>query len=209
MELRDMLRVMNALIDIIMFVLFIFFSAFAQATDSSEIQFPKYDFIIAEYCLSFETDTRFAGDKGWKLLRYEQFTPLIIKIQTRSYDYNYGISANLDADIKFSTFFLKKSDAICIGGKSHGESFKCRLDRYGEYNIYDYFDVLYLYLQKIDSAGLSVLFGKVFPIKWNLEFEIDKQPHNISGSYNIKISGMCNKEQLKKIEKSKKNEKSK
>jgi hypothetical protein len=190
---------MNAPINIIILALFTFVSALAQATDSSKIQLPKYDFIIAEYCLSFETDTRFAGDKGWKLLRYEQFTPLTIKIQTRSYDYNYGISANLDADIKFSTFFLKKMDATCIGKRSHGESFECRLDRHGEYNIYDYFNVLYLYSQKIDSAGLSVLFGKVFPIKWNLEFEIDEHPHNISGSYNIKISGICNEEQLKKI----------
>jgi hypothetical protein len=149
-------------------------------------------YIIAEYCFSFDTD------RGWKLLLYEQIVPLTIKIQTESQHYDYSMYANLEANIKFTATPVGSSNS-CIGTSSNPnkKTYKCKLDRNVEYNIYERFNTLYS-IQKIDTAQIAVLFDKVFPVEWNLEFKIDYQPHNLSGSYNIKISGICNEEQLKK-----------
>jgi hypothetical protein len=218
MELPDMLQAMNAQIKIATFVLFAF--NFARGADCMQKQDkyiekayeiaktdPTEKHITAEYCLYFDTqnDGCILFD-GWKLLLYEQFIPSIFMIQARSYDNSSSISANLDADIKFSANFGSVSSA-CVARNQKG-LYKCRVDVNEEYNIYERFDTLHSE-QKIDTAQIVTLFDKVFLIKWNLEFKIDYQPHKLSGSYNIKISGMCNKEQLKKIAESKKNEKNK
>ncbi|MDR0518399.1 MAG: hypothetical protein LBH25_15310 [Fibromonadaceae bacterium] len=158
------------------------------------------DNIIAKYCLSSDKD----GE--WELLSYERFIPLTIKIQTKSNEYNGFLGANLNADIKFiSGYNMNTGSFGCtssLGTLKKG--YICRGNTDIEYNIYDYLDTLHTdyNLPKIDSAGISVLFEKVFPVKWNLDYSIDNQPLNISGIYNVKISGFCNKEQLKKIEKS-------
>ncbi|MCL2281968.1 MAG: hypothetical protein FWC26_01460 [Fibromonadales bacterium] len=176
--------------------LFLFFETFAFAYELEKIgNIDKYDTITAEYCMSWD------ADRGWKLLRYEQYAPLILNIQTKSYDYDYTISVSLDADIKFSTIFLKQFGSTRIGyNPNTKKGFKGKIDRNEEHNIYDSFGTLYTYQQKIDTAKISVLFNKVFPVKWNIKFEIDYQPLDLSGSYNAKISGICNEEQLKKIE---------
>jgi len=211
---------MNAQINAVALVLFAIDFVFAF-----ENKIAEYDSITAEYCINFDTEYELkkkdktakcdfitteccldsSTNKKWELLLYKQFVPLIFKIQTKSHKYNSDMSAYLDADIKFYTFSIMGSDRNCIGVSSNGKNFRCEINMDKEYmdkeyNIYDYFHTLYFYSQKIDSVQISVLFDKVFPIKWNLKFEIDKQPHNLSGSYNIKISGICNEEQLKKIE---------
>jgi hypothetical protein len=202
-----MLQAMNAQIKITIFALFAF--NFAQGAGSMQKQ-DKYigktneitkvdsvkEYITAEYCLYFDTQ-----NDNWELLLYEQFIPFIFKIQTKSYDNSSPMSANLDADIKFSANFGSVSSA-CIARNTKGW-YKCRVDVDEEYNIYERFDTLHSE-QRIDTAQIVTLFDKVFLVKWNLEFKIDYQPHKLSGSYNIKISGMCNKEQLKKIAKNKK-----
>jgi hypothetical protein len=129
-------------------------------------------------------------------------------VQTESFSDAIYLGASLDADIKFTYWF---------GGGVSGSFGRCNRDKWCEYiskideehNIYDIFDTLYIdeRLQNIDTAKISTLFDKVFPVKWYTNHDMDNQPLNISGSYNIKISGFCTKEQLKKIEKDKKNKK--
>jgi len=160
-------------------------------------------FVASEYCLSTDTE------REWKLLSYKQFIPLTIKIQTESFANKSYIGANLDADIKFSGGWRS------VGSVSIG---RCKINKWcytevsidEEYNIYDEFDTLYFdgNLQKIDTAKISVLFEKVFPVKWTLNFDVD-QPFNLSGSYYIKILGFCSEEQLKKIAENKKKRESK
>jgi hypothetical protein len=207
--------VMKLFIKILAITLFIANLLLAQEDNSSEKIHLSYEkkylldkdyenskskkFITAEYCISSD------AAEGWKLLSYERFVPLAIKIQTEGFNYTFTSRASFDADIKFSS---------PIGFSTIVASARCNKDKWcrnilkinEEYNIYDIFDVLYIdeSLQKIDSAQISTLFGKVFPIKWEAKFDIDGQPHSLSGSYNIKISGMCSKEQLKKIEEKKK-----
>jgi hypothetical protein len=214
------LQAMNVQIKIATFALFAF--NFAQGADYMQKQ-DKYtkkedeivkadsaeEYITAEYCLFFDTqnDGCISFD-GWKLLLYEQFIPSIFKIQAKSYDNSSSISANLDADIKFSANFGDVS-SVCMGIDPDPKRwYKCRVGFDREYNIYEYFDTLHSE-QKIDTVQIVTLFDKIFLVKWNLKFKRDNQPHKLSGSYNSKISGVCNKEQLKKIAESKKNEKNK
>jgi hypothetical protein len=209
-----MLHPTNALINIAVLILFAFDFVLAN-----EGKIAENDSIVAESCVSFDTEyelekinkitecnstaTECCSNsdkyyKRWKLLHYEQYVPLIIKIQTKGYKYNSIMSVYLDADIKFDTSFLTGSSVGCVSGKY----FNCKPEKEDideEYNIYDSLNILYFYSPKTDTVEIPALFGKVFPVKWILEFEADNQPLNISGSYNIKISGFCTKEQLKKI----------
>jgi hypothetical protein len=162
------------------------------------------NYITAEYCLISDIK-----DDRWKLLSYERAVPLTIKILTKSSDYHPKLNVDLDTDIKFGNFAMPGGKSFeCYKNTSLSEKYPCRGDIDEEYNIYDTFDTLLINYKarNMDSAKVSALFGKVFPIKWDLKFEIDYQPHNLSGSHNIKISGYCNKEQLKKIAEDKKKE---
>lgn len=167
-------------------------------------------YITAEYCLNYDSERKWTLDdseKGWKLLLYKSIIPLTIKLQSKSYNYFGNISYNLDWDIQPRSlgFGSIKPGGVC-SSYGNGKTYDCKMERNEEYDMYgEEFKELYLnsLLQKTDTAKISTLFNPKKSLKWNLNFEIDYQSHNLSGTHNIYISGICTEEQLKEIEKSK------
>jgi len=164
---------------------------------------PKFDstkhFVAAKYCL-IERD---------RLSLYEQVIPLVIRIQKKCQ------SHSIDGIIYLEPF------RIFLGSLSGGWHFctaysihphikkECKEDINEFYNIYKYIKDFYVDYCSREADNVSYLLDKKYlHIKWELEILCDdeKIPIPVLENYYIYVSGICDEEQLKKIEEDKKNE---
>lgn len=203
-----MLQLIPALIKIIVFALFSINFGFAQKAVScgnqpldflqKKIYEPDSakEYIMALYCIRFDSEYREHGKNGiWRLARTEQFMPMpSIKIDvecSKSYSLFTGVSS-ISEEIAGGTGYLKEI-------KSCAANYDCRYSVNEEYKIDEDFESIFAGV--IDSVQAISLVGKTFSFKWNMGFTCSgKKLYDLSGIFNIKISGICNEEQLKKIE---------
>ena len=158
---------------------------------------PKFDsakhYMIAKYCL----------DSTFRLLSlYEQIFPLAIKIQKECHSHSIDGQIYLEP-LKIFFGGLSGGWNSCIAYRLHStEKVECKTDINEYYNIYEYIKRFGIddYFEKTDN--ISYLLSKYFPIKWDLIIECDDEEIAIPipENYYIYISGICNEEQLKKIE---------
>jgi hypothetical protein len=156
-------------------------------------------FVFAEYCIYYNKNKK---DGAWQLARTEQFMPMpSIKIGVECVR-NYFISTdvgNFNEKIVIGSGYFKKWDS-CVTG--------CSYEINDEYKIDEDFETIFT--MAADSIQALSLTNKIFSFKWNMDFTCnEKKLYDLSGIFDVKISSFCNKEQLKKIEESKKNEKKK
>ena len=147
---------------------------------------PEKHSVIAKYCLKYNI--------GWALLHYEQLIALEIKIQKECSKYSFGATISLEPD---RTFFNQ-----IFGG--FGNCAPCDFNKLCRGCTKD-FVLGYCFDHERDD--ISYLFDKYIPIKQDLGISCDGEeiPIPMLESSYIYISGICNEEQMKKIEESKKN----
>jgi hypothetical protein len=171
-------------------------------------QIPKFDSakysVIARYCLNHNI--------GWVLLHYEQVIPLEIKIPPKKecLRYSFGGEISLEPDRTFFNQMFGGAGSCFSYSFSHQGNEECKAKIIKGCNgCTKDFALGYCFNEERDDV--SYLFDKYLPIKRDLGISCDgeKIPIHVSENEYIYISGICTKEQLKRIEESKKNEKSK
>jgi uncharacterized protein YlzI (FlbEa/FlbD family) len=160
-------------------------------------------FVFAEYCIHFDSEYRGHGEKGiWQLTRIEQFMPMPnIKIDlwcSKSY-FNSTDVGNINGKIVMGSGYFKEIQSCAA-------NYDCGFEINNEYKIGEDFETILTTVA--DSTQALSLINKIHSFKWSMNFKCsEKKLYDLSGIFDIKISGFCNKEQLKKIEEIKKNDK--
>jgi hypothetical protein len=172
---------------------------------------PKFDSakhsMVAKYCLLYHDNVQ--GDTAMSFSLYEQIIPLAVKIQKECHSHSVDGKIYLEP-IKMFFGGLYGGWSFCTDASiPPKENYICKTDINEHYNIYKYikgFGIDYCF-NKVNN--ISYLLGKYFPIKWELTILCDDEeiPIPVPKSYYIYISGICNEDQLKKIEEIKKNDK--
>jgi hypothetical protein len=166
-------------------------------------QIPKFDSVkhamTAKYCLYYNNIQK---DSTLNLSLYEQVIPLAIKIQKECHSHSIDGEIYLEP-IKMFFGGLSGEWSFCTDASiPPKKNYICKTDINEYYNIYKYIKNFGIddYFEKMNN--ISYLLGKYFPIKWELKILCDEEEIQIPvpKNYYIYISGICNEEQLKKIE---------
>ncbi len=168
---------------------------------------PTKDSVIAKHCLHSKKDST------WELLLYERIVPLpVSEIQKECDVYSISGTINLETGEIFQRKFGSGMSAgcvkTCVGSKEAcaGRNNKCKIntkkEHYIEHYIYHRINDFHINscFKNIDIDKISLLFDAYLPIKMELEISCDGEKIPVLGSHYIYISGMCNEEQLEKIE---------
>jgi len=155
------------------------------------------NFVFAEYCIHFDSEYRGHGKNGtWEFVRTEQFMPMpSIKITDIKCIKSYFISTNvgnIDGEIVIGTGYFKEIQSCAA-------NYDCGFDIDKEYKIDDDFKTIFTAVT--DSIQALSLTNKILSFKWNMDFTCSgKKLYDLSGIFYVKISGICNEDQLRKID---------
>jgi len=161
-------------------------------------QIPKFDStkhsLTAKYCLNY--------DSGWVLLHYEQIIPLKAKIQKECETYSFSGEISLEpSGTFFNQIFGGFGSCMAYTIINPNKKLECKIDMNEHcHGCTENFVLGYCFDKERDNV--SYLFDKYLPLKLSLRVSCDDEKIQIPSpeNYYIYISGICNEEQLKKIE---------
>lgn len=181
------IHVLNCRI-VVFLSLFVSSLSYSQNLDDVE----KYK-IVAEYCAYPITDRHGV----WGVSVYNQVIPIQFSVRTITGLYSAMVSLILNGP-------MKDNPQLIYGNIASVKGTPWGIELNESQGTYTY-DIYEKDLETNDSLHLPELFGKIYPLHWEIEMGVGIHKQKMSGDHHVYISGFCTDEQLKSIQERKKN----
>ena len=172
---------------VVFFFLFISSLCYSKNVDDEE----KYN-VIAEYCAYPSATTH----KVWNLSVYRQVIPFRFSVRTITGLYSAMVSMVLDVP-------LNRKIELIYGNIASARGTPWGIEINESQGTYTY-DIYEEDLETNDSLHLPDLFGKTYPLHWEIEIGVGPHKQKMVGDHTVYLSGFCTDEQLKVIQERKK-----
>lgn len=180
------IHVLNCRI-VVFLSLFVSSLSYSQNLDDVE----KYN-IVAEYC-AYPTVDRHGV---WDLSVYRQVIPFRFSVRTVTGLYSAMVSLVLNGP-------MKDNPQLIYGNIASVKGTPWGIELNESQGTYTY-DIYEKDLETNDSLHLPELFGKTYPLHWEIEMDMGPHKQKMVGDHTVYISGFCTEEQLKLIQERKK-----